>query len=65
MAGFDAGLSQLLAKYIIGEPRENLSQVTVDTRETLLQNNSVDVIFATYSITPKRRRKSGFRRPLL
>ncbi|WP_426977462.1 glutamate ABC transporter substrate-binding protein [Pseudarthrobacter sp. O4] len=63
VSGFDAGLSQLLAKYIIGEPKENLSQVTVDTRETLLQNNSVDVIFATYSITPKRAEKVDFGGP--
>ncbi|GAC1603756.1 MAG: glutamate ABC transporter substrate-binding protein [Pseudarthrobacter sp.] len=63
VAGFDAGLSQLLAKYIIGEPEESLFQVTVDTRETLLQNNSVDVIFATYSITAKRAEKVDFAGP--
>ena len=63
VSGFDAGMSQLLAKYIIGQPKENLTQVTVDTRETLLQNNSVDVIFATYSITPKRQEKVDFGGP--
>ena len=63
MSGFDAGMSQLLAKYIFGEPKENLAQVTVDTRETLLQNNSVDVIFATYSITAKRAEKVDFGGP--
>lgn len=63
VSGFDAGMSQLLAKYIIGQPKEKLTQVTVDTRETLLQNNSVDVIFATYSITPKRAEKVDFGGP--
>ena len=63
VAGFDAGISQLLAKYITGQPKENLSQVTVDTRETLLQNNSVDLIVATYSITPARQQKVDFAGP--
>ncbi|MCH6469450.1 glutamate ABC transporter substrate-binding protein [Sinomonas terrae] len=63
VAGFDAGISQLLAKYITGQPKENLSQVTVDTRETLLQNSSVDLIVATYSITPARQQKVDFAGP--
>ncbi|GAB3271912.1 glutamate ABC transporter substrate-binding protein [Sinomonas notoginsengisoli] len=63
VAGFDAGISQLLAKYITGQPKENLSQVTVDTRETLLQNQSVDLIIATYSITPARQQKVDFAGP--
>ncbi|WP_433876154.1 glutamate ABC transporter substrate-binding protein [Sinomonas atrocyanea] len=63
VAGFDAGISQLLAKYITGQPKENLSQVTVDTRETLLQNQSVDLIVATYSITTARQQKVDFAGP--
>ncbi|GAB2733771.1 glutamate ABC transporter substrate-binding protein [Sinomonas soli] len=63
VAGFDAGISQLLAKYITGQPKENLSQVTVDTRETLLQNQSVDLVIATYSITPARQQKVDFAGP--
>jgi glutamate transport system permease protein len=51
VVGFDAGLSQMLAQYILGEPTE-LTVTTVDTRETLIQNGSVDGVFATYSITP-------------
>ncbi|MDQ6753515.1 MAG: transporter substrate-binding domain-containing protein [Actinomycetota bacterium] len=61
--GFDAGLSQLLAKYIIGAPLTKLDQVTVDTREDLLVNKSVDAIFATYSITPKREARVDFAGP--
>ena len=61
--GFDAGLSQLLAKYIIGEPNVDLQQVTVDTRESLLESNTVDAIIATYSITPERAERVGFGGP--
>ncbi|MFF5569142.1 transporter substrate-binding domain-containing protein, partial [Streptomyces sp. NPDC012829] len=52
--GFDAALSRLLAKYIIGTPRTKLVNVTAATREALLKNHSVDAVFATYTITPER-----------
>ncbi|MFC4554590.1 transporter substrate-binding domain-containing protein [Georgenia faecalis] len=61
--GFDAGLSQLLSRYILGEVGTELSQVTVDTREDLLENNSVDTILATYSITPERAARVAFAGP--
>ncbi len=62
--GFDAGMVQMLAQYIIGDSTKwALTQTTVDTRETLLQNNSVDVVVATYSITPKRAEKVAFAGP--
>ncbi len=61
--GFDAGLSQMLAKYIIGKPETKLSLTTVDTRETMLQNGTVDAVFATYTITPQRAQKVAFAGP--
>lgn len=61
--GFDAGLSQLLARYIIGDAKTELTQVTVDTREDLLVNRQVDSVFATYSITPKRLERINFAGP--
>jgi glutamate transport system substrate-binding protein len=61
--GFDAGLSQLLSRYILGDAKTELTQVTVDTREDLLVNNQVDVVFATYSITPKRLERINFAGP--
>lgn len=61
--GFDAGMVQLLAKYILGQPTYKLTQTTVDTRETLLQNGSVDVVVATYSITDARATKVNFAGP--
>ncbi|MEE6294676.1 transporter substrate-binding domain-containing protein [Georgenia wangjunii] len=61
--GFDAGLSQLLSRYILGEVSTELSQVTVDTREDLLENSSVHTVMATYSITPEREARVDFAGP--
>lgn len=62
--GFDAGLSQLLARYILGDASAiELTQVSVDTREELLVNGQVDAVFATYSITPERQERIDFAGP--
>jgi glutamate transport system substrate-binding protein len=65
VTGFDAGLSQMLAHYITGKPADNtaLTITTVDTRETLLENGTVDAVFATYTITPQRAAKVAFAGP--
>jgi glutamate transport system substrate-binding protein len=65
VTGFDAGLSQMLAHYITGKPTDNtaLTITTVDTRETLLENGTVDAVFATYTITPQRAAKVAFAGP--
>ncbi len=63
LSGFDAVLSQLLAKYVIGAPKTELTQVTSQTRELLLQNKAVDAVFATYTITPARAQKINFAGP--
>lgn len=64
VTGFDAGISQLLAHYILGEDYQvDLTQVTVDTRESLLESSTVDVVVATYSITPARAERIGFAGP--
>jgi glutamate transport system substrate-binding protein len=65
LTGFDAGLAQMLSHYVTGKadgPIE-LSITTVDTRETLIQNGTVDTVFATYSITPERAKKVAFAGP--
>ena len=65
LTGFDAGLAQLLSHYITGKadgPLE-LTITSVDTRETLIQNGTVDAVFATYSITPARAKKVAFAGP--
>jgi ABC-type amino acid transport substrate-binding protein len=64
LRGFDAGLAQLLARYILGDAaRVQFTQVTSSTREQVLINNQVDVVLATYSITPARAEKVSFAGP--
>jgi glutamate transport system substrate-binding protein len=62
--GFDAGLYQLLARYILGdETKYELTQVDSSTRESVLQSDQVDVVFATYSITDARKEVISFAGP--
>ena len=62
--GFDAGLYQLLARYILGdETKYELTQVTSSTRESVLTSGQVDAVFATYSITPSRQEVISFAGP--
>lgn len=67
IAGFDAGIGDLLAHYITGgtdvSKLTQVSQTSVDTRETMLQNNTVDIVVATYSITTARAAKVAFAGP--
>ena len=64
LRGFDAGLYQLLARYILGdESKYELTQVDSSTRESVLQSDQVDVVFATYSITPARQEVISFAGP--
>ncbi|MBO5535647.1 MAG: glutamate ABC transporter substrate-binding protein [Clostridia bacterium] len=62
--GFDAGLYQLLARYILGdETKYEVTQVTSSTREAVLTSDQVDAVFATYSITPSRQEVISFAGP--
>lgn len=62
--GFDAGLTQLLARYVLGDQTKfELTKVTSDTRESVLQNNQVDCVFATYSINDARKQLISFAGP--
>lgn len=67
LSGFDAAIAQVLARYIIGgdDARSLLevTQVTSDTRETVLENDSVHAVIATYTITPERDEKIDFAGP--
>lgn len=66
VSGFDAGITQLLARYILGEGGEEKVEyidTTVETRETMVQNDTVDCVIATYSITPERMEKIDFAGP--
>ena len=62
--GFDAGLYQLLARYILGdESKYELTQVDSSTRESVLTSDQVDAVFATYSITDARKEVISFAGP--
>lgn len=64
LRGFDAGLQELLVRYILGdENKYELTKVTSDTRESVLQNDQVDAVFATYSITDDRKKVISFAGP--
>ncbi|MFE0020375.1 transporter substrate-binding domain-containing protein [Amycolatopsis sp. NPDC059021] len=61
--GFDALLSKMLAKYIVGTPNRRIVNGTPQTREALLSNGTVDTIFMAYGIKPERAAKVGFAGP--
>lgn len=64
LRGFDAGLYQLLTRYILGdETKFELTQVDSSTRESVLQSGQVDAVFATYSITDSRKEVISFAGP--
>ncbi len=64
MRGFDAGIAQLLTRYILGDASKiQFTQVTSSTREQVLINGQVDTVIATYSITPARAEKISFAGP--
>ncbi len=62
--GFDAGLAQLITRYILGDSSKfAFTTVTSSTREQVLINGQVDMVLATYSITPARAEKISFAGP--
>lgn len=62
--GFDAGLYQLLTRYILGDETQfELTQVDSSTRESVLTSGQVDAVFATYSITDARKEVISFAGP--
>ncbi len=63
VSGFDADLAKLLAIYIMGEPNVEIVPPASETREALLQNGTVDVVFNTYTITEERAQQVAFAGP--
>ena len=63
--GFDADLAKLLAIYILGKPSVQIIPPASETREALLQNGTVDVVFNTYTITEERATQVSFAGPYL
>ena len=63
VSGFDADLAKLLAVYILGKPEVEIVPPATETREALLANGTVDVVFNTYTITPERAQQVDFAGP--
>ncbi|MGO4103412.1 glutamate ABC transporter substrate-binding protein [Leifsonia sp. YAF41] len=63
VTGFDADLAKLLAIYILGEPNVEIVPPASETREALLANGTVDVVFNTYTITEERATQVDFAGP--
>ena len=62
--GFDAAIYLSLIRYILGdENKYDYTQMTSDTRESVLQNDNVDAVFATYTINDKRKALVSFAGP--
>lgn len=62
--GFDAGISQMLTRYIFGDASKyELIQVEASTRESVLENGEADVVCNTYSITDARKKIVSFAGP--
>ncbi|HEX6361282.1 glutamate ABC transporter substrate-binding protein [Actinophytocola sp.] len=63
VTGFDADLAKLLAVYILGKPEVEIIPPATETREALLANGTVDVVFNTYTITEERAEQVSFAGP--
>lgn len=63
VTGLDADLAKLLAIYILGEPNVEWVPSAAETREAVLANGTVDAVFSTYTITPKRAEQISFAGP--
>lgn len=61
--GFDADLAKALAVYILGKPNVKIVNPSTETREALLSNGTVDVVFNTYTITTDRAKQVDFAGP--
>jgi glutamate transport system substrate-binding protein len=63
VSGFDADLAKALATYILGKPNVKIVPPATETREALLANGTVDVVFNTYTITTQRAEQVDFAGP--
>lgn len=62
--GFEVDIAKALAKSILGdESKLKLVPVNAKTRGPMLDNGSVDVVIATFTITPERQKVFNFSKP--
>lgn len=59
--GYEIELAKLLAKEILGDAKKvEFVPVTAKTRAALLDNGEIDMVIATFTITPERRKVLDF-----
>ncbi|GAA5053726.1 glutamate transport system substrate-binding protein [Thermocatellispora tengchongensis] len=65
--GFDVDVAKYIVKEIAGDPNVQIEwkESASSNREPFLQNGTVDIIFATYSITEERKSKVTFGGPYI
>jgi glutamate transport system substrate-binding protein len=63
LVGFDAGMGQLLSRYIFGEVKVSYVEVSDETREDVLASGKVDAVISTYTITAARMERVSFAGP--
>jgi len=62
--GFEVDIAKALAKSILGDENKiKLVPVNAKTRGPMLDNGSVDVVIATFTITPERQKVFNFSKP--
>lgn len=62
--GFEVDVAKMLAKSILGDEKKiKLVAVNAKTRGPLLDNGSIDVVVATFTITPERKKTYNFSEP--
>ncbi|WP_273405059.1 transporter substrate-binding domain-containing protein [Campylobacter avium] len=62
--GFEIDMAKLLAKEILGDENKiKLEPVTAKTRGPLLDNGTLDVVIATFTITEERKKTYNFSKP--
>lgn len=65
--GFDAEIARIIAQRIFGSVEEGVNLDFIETvssnRETYLEDGTVDLVIATYTITPDRKREVTFAGP--
>ena len=62
--GFEVDVAKKLAKEILGDENKiKLVAVNAKTRGPLLDNGTLDVVIATFTITPERKKIYNFSQP--
>jgi glutamate transport system substrate-binding protein len=64
LTGFDAEIGRIIAKNLLGSPDKiEFIETSSKNRELFLSQDRVDIVLATYSITPERERVVDFAGP--